>query len=90
MTDRHSSLDDPISSGDQIIESEADLLAMIVLEDQHGPLRLPVVAVLQCLHILVDKGLAPPIPQEWFDRTLPAQWRVTARTLPPEEASHAY
>lgn len=90
MTDHHSSSDDPISSGEQIVESEADLLAMIVLEDQHGPLRLPVVAVLQCLHILVEKGLAPPIPAEWFDRTLPAQWRLTARTLPSMETAHAY
>lgn len=90
MTDHHSPADAPTSSGNQIVESEADLLAMIILEDRHGPLRLPVVAVLQCLHILVEKGLAPPIPQDWFDRTLPAQWRVTARTLPPEDASHAY
>lgn len=31
-----------------------------------------------------------PIPAEWFDRTLPAQWRVSTRTLPPEETIHAH
>lgn len=72
------------------VHSEADLLAMIVLEDQHGPLRLPVVAVLQCLQILVEKGLAPPIPEEWFDRALPAEFRVSARTLAPGEMTDAY
>lgn len=90
MTEAHPPQDSLAADTGEIIESEADLLAMIVLEDQHGPLRLPVVAVLQCLHILVEKGLAPPIPTEWFDRTLPAQWRVTARTLPSMETAHAY
>ncbi len=71
------------------VHSEADLLAMIVLEDQHGPLRLPVVAVLQCLHILVEKGLAPPIPEEWFDRTLPATFRPHVRTLATDEMTDA-
>lgn len=31
-----------------------------------------------------------PIPAEWFDRTLPAQWRVSTRSLPPEETIHAH
>lgn len=73
-----------------VVQSESDLPAMIVLEDQHGPLRLPVVAALQCLHILVENGLAPPIPEEWFGRTPPERFRTSARTLSTEEMTDAY
>lgn len=73
-----------------VVQSEADLPAMIVLEDQHGPLRLPVVAALQCLHILVENGLAPPIPAARFDRTSPEDFRVSTFPLNLWEMTDAY
>lgn len=77
MTTQIAAVDD-----DGFVQSEADLLAMIMLDDDNGPARLPVIAVLQCMHILIEKGHAPPLPAEWFDRTLPARWRVSAQTIP--------
>ncbi len=57
------------------ITLEADLTAMLELESEHGPACVSVATLLQCLHVAAAHGMVPPIPDAWWDRTLPAQYR---------------
>ncbi|WP_299846341.1 hypothetical protein [uncultured Paracoccus sp.] len=70
------------------IKLEADLTAMLELESKHGPACVSVATLLQCLHMAAAYGAVPPIPEAWWDRVLPADYRPSAapEAIKPEGA----
>lgn len=54
---------------------EADLTAMLELENDHQTVVVSVATLLQCLHVAETHGAVPPLGEEWWDRVLPERFR---------------
>ena len=68
--------------------ANADLTAMLDLDNDQHAVCVSVATVLQCLHLAAVHGAVPPLAETWWDRALPEQFRPRCEPCPSQEKGH--